>query len=65
VFAWRFLDASGDEVGTSDPFEDREDAESWMGTVWGDLRERGVEEVVLTDQDGRRVYRMGLEEAEA
>lgn len=65
MFAWHFLDASGDEMGASETFENREDAEAWMGAVWGDLRERGVEEVVLTDQDGKRLYRMGLEEAEA
>jgi hypothetical protein len=63
VFAWRFLDGTGGEVGVSDRFPEREAAESWMGEAWADLRERGVEEVVLMDEErGRQVYRMGLEE---
>jgi hypothetical protein len=62
VFAWRFLDGAGEEMGASERFSDREAAESWMGEAWADLREQGVEEVVLMDEDrGRRVYRMGLE----
>jgi hypothetical protein len=32
-----------------------------MGDAWSGLRERGVEEVVLMDEErGRRIYRMGL-----
>jgi len=64
MFAWRFLDGSSDEMGYSERFADREAAESWMGEAWADLRERGVEEVVLVDEERRRsVYRMGLGEA--
>jgi hypothetical protein len=64
VFAWRFLDGSSDEIGSSERFADREEAETWMGEAWADLRERGVEEVVLVDEErGRSVYRMGLGEA--
>jgi len=63
VFAWRYLDDSGDEIGSSARFDDREDAESWIGESWADLRERGVEEVVLMDvARGVRLYRMGLSE---
>jgi hypothetical protein len=65
VFAWRFLAASGDEMGSSGRFPDRESAESWMGEAWADLRERGVEEVALVDEErGRSLYRMGLGETE-
>jgi hypothetical protein len=64
VFEWRYLDADGQDVGGSDPFEDRDRAESWMGEAWSGLLGRGVEEVVLVDRDrDRTVYRMGLREA--
>jgi len=61
VVEWRYLDAEGRDVGASEPFDDRERAEAWMGEAWSDLLERGVEEVVLVDRDrGRTLYRMGL-----
>jgi hypothetical protein len=62
-FSWTYLDDSGEDVGTSEQFEDREAAEDWMGQCWQDLLERGIEEVVLMDRErDRRVYRMGLRE---
>jgi hypothetical protein len=61
MFAWTYLDASGQEVGRSSHFPDPEAAEDWLGTSWRDLFENGVEEVVLYDRGrGRRLYRMGL-----
>jgi hypothetical protein len=61
VLGWRYLDAEGRDLGASGPFDDREEAEAWMGEAWSDLLERGVEEVVLVDRDrGRTLYRMGL-----
>jgi hypothetical protein len=64
MFVWVYLDAGGGRTGASDPFPDREAAESWLGETWSDLLARGVEEVVLEDRDrGRRLYRMGLREA--
>ena len=61
---WGYLDAEGGQVGESEPFEDRESAEAWMGQAWADLLDRGVEEVVLRDRDrGRTLYRMGLRES--
>jgi hypothetical protein len=60
VFAWRFLDEDGGELGTSERFPDRDSAESWIGETWPDLVERGIEEVVLVDAHGHRVFRMGL-----
>ncbi len=63
MFAWRYLDARGGEAGESQPFPDREAAESWMGEAWEELLARGVEEVALVDLDsGRTLYRMGLRE---
>jgi hypothetical protein len=61
MFAWSYLDASGQEVGRSGGFADADAAEDWIGSSWRDLLENGVEEVVLLDQSrGRNVYRMGL-----
>ena len=61
MFAWTYLDQSGDEVGTSPRFEDTQEAEDWIGGTWPDLLENGVESVVLFDHlRGRRLYRMGL-----
>jgi hypothetical protein len=69
MFAWTFLDRSGEEVGRSPAFEEAELAEEWIGSSWPDLLERGVEAVILRDEDlGRDLYRMALgsdEEAEA
>ena len=62
MYSWRYLDAAGSETGSSDPFDDRESAEAWLGEAWADLLNRGVEEVALTDGE-RTLYRMGLREA--
>jgi hypothetical protein len=62
MYAWTYLDASGEEVGRSQDFADAESAEDWIGGSWPDLRENGVEEVVLFDHARRqRLYRMGLD----
>jgi hypothetical protein len=64
VFVWRYLDVAGDELGESEPFEEREAAETWLGESWSDLLQRGIEEVALEDRERRRtLYRMGLREA--
>ena len=61
AFAWTYLDDGGEEAGRSASFDDREAAEEWMGACWGDLLDRGIEEVVLFDlARDRRLYRMGL-----
>jgi hypothetical protein len=63
MFAWVYRDDRGEEVGRSQRFADREAAEGWMGDAWADLRERGVEEVDLLDEErDRRLYRMSLDE---
>jgi hypothetical protein len=64
VFVWRYVDVAGDELGESQPFEEREAAETWLSESWSDLLQRGIEEVVLEDRDrSRTLYRMGLREA--
>jgi hypothetical protein len=58
---WRYLDASGSEVGRSDRFEGRSAAEEWLAGSWSGLEDLGAEEVELVDEgSGRPVYRMGL-----
>lgn len=58
---WSYLDHVGQELGRSPRFPDAESAEAWIGTCWQDLRESGVEEVVLYEGGGRRVYRMAID----
>ena len=57
VWHWRCLDAAGSEVERADDprFPSQGDAETWVGEVWRDLREEGVESVVLLEGD-REVY---------
>jgi hypothetical protein len=63
AFAWRFLDAAGTELGTSETFEDRAGADRWLGESWPGLLERGVEEVELVAADGgEALFRMSLRE---
>jgi hypothetical protein len=61
MFAWTYLDRSGEEVGRSPRFADAGEAEDWIGASWPELLENGVEAVVLYDHDaGKTLYRMGL-----
>lgn len=63
MFGWAYLDDRGEEIGSSERFPERQQAEDWMGRAWQDLAERGVEEVVLIDHErDRPIYRMGLRE---
>jgi hypothetical protein len=60
---WRFEDSTGSEVGLADGstaggvtgFPSQSDAESWIGEVWRDLLEEGVDQVRLFEGD-REVY---------
>jgi hypothetical protein len=61
MFVWRYLDHEGQEVGSSERFDDRDEAEAWIGVAWSDLHDTGIEEVVLFDEErGEALYRMGL-----
>jgi hypothetical protein len=63
VWRWRFEDESGDEVtppegsaaGSGGGFPSQSDAESWIGEVWRDLLDDGVDQVRLLEGD-REVY---------
>jgi hypothetical protein len=65
MFTWRYLDEAGNVLGESHGFADQSAAERWMGEAWSDLRDRGVEEVVLVEVEAdRSIYRMGLDPAD-
>ncbi|HYO38148.1 MAG TPA: hypothetical protein VER39_00675 [Nocardioidaceae bacterium] len=63
TWRWRFEDSSGGEVGATDGsmasaasgFPSQSDAESWIGEVWHDLLDEGVDQVTLFEAD-RQVY---------
>lgn len=58
TWRWRLEDSSGAEVTTGDgspSFPSQSDAESWVGEVWRDLVEDGVDQVTLFEGD-REVY---------
>ena len=60
---WRFETTSGAEVeavpgstaGAAGGFPSQSDAESWVGEVWRDLLDEGVDQVRLFEAD-REVY---------
>ncbi|MEO5853772.1 MAG: hypothetical protein ABIQ15_14780 [Nocardioides sp.] len=57
---WRFESTAGDEVivqgeHAGQRFPTQADAESWIGEVWAELAELGVDAVTLFETD-RRVY---------
>lgn len=59
-WTWRLQSAGGDEVAVSaeyasQRFPTQADAESWVGEVWAELAEQGVDAVILYEGD-RRVY---------
>ena len=58
VWRWRLEDSSGNEVSSSvgsPRFPSQSDAESWVGEVWRDLADDGVDQVTLLEGD-REVY---------
>ena len=61
MYAWTYLDGSGEEIGRSPRFADVDEAEDWIGSSWPELVEQGIDAVVLVDQEaGKSLYRMGL-----
>lgn len=54
-FTWQYENSAGETVGTSEEFDQRGEAESWIGTSFEDLLDDGVEQVRLLD-DGTEVY---------
>jgi hypothetical protein len=59
-WSWRLLDVLGGEVAVSGEYADQRfanqgDAESWVGEVWRELADQGVDAVVLLEAE-REVY---------
>jgi hypothetical protein len=57
---WVLLDSSGTEVEVGEEYADQSfasqaDAESWVGEIWAELAEQGVDAVTLHEND-RAVY---------
>lgn len=57
---WRMENATGAEVTVSEAyagqrFASQADAESWVGEIWAELAEEGVDAVTLFEHD-RQVY---------
>ena len=50
-WTWRLENSEGESVGTSESFDSRSDAESWVGEAFGELIEQGVDQVRLFDGD--------------
>ncbi|HZG98808.1 MAG TPA: hypothetical protein VEY14_11130 [Nocardioidaceae bacterium] len=58
AWTWRCEDTTGAQVEGPMPgatFPNRADAESWLGEIWQDLLDGGVDQVRLYE-DGREVY---------
>ncbi len=50
-WTWSLENAGGESVGTSETFDSRSDAESWVGESFADLVEQGIDQVRLFDGD--------------
>jgi hypothetical protein len=49
-FRWRYENAAGEVVdGPDEEFADQQEAESWFGAEWPELRAAGVDAVVLLE----------------
>jgi hypothetical protein len=55
AWTWTFESSAGDVVGRSEVFDNRGDAESWVGEAFGDLLEQGIDQVSLFE-DEAQVY---------
>jgi hypothetical protein len=65
VFWWEYLNEEELSVGKSEPFEERESAESWLAGEWEALLGRGIVEVMLFDEEEDVcLYRMSLKPEE-
>lgn len=55
AWTWKLETAGAKVVGTSEEFESRSDAESWVGESFADLVGDGVDQVRLFEDD-KEVY---------
>ncbi|MCW2747933.1 MAG: hypothetical protein JWP10_1075 [Nocardioidaceae bacterium] len=60
AWTWTFEKADGTAIGSSEEFDNRSDAETWVGENFGELITEGVDQVRLREGE-REVYGpMGL-----
>jgi hypothetical protein len=60
AWTWRYENSDGvvvhpDDAPTADVSPTQGDAETWLGEIWRELLDAGVDAVVLLE-DGREVY---------
>ncbi|GAA3535811.1 hypothetical protein GCM10022234_35690 [Aeromicrobium panaciterrae] len=59
-WTWTLETAAGDVIRSSEEFESRGDAESWIGEAFGDLVADGVDQVRLFDGENEVYGPMSL-----
>lgn len=63
-FSWTFETTDGTVTGRSETFDNRGDAESWVGEAFGELVDQGVDQVRLFDGDTEVYGPMSLHPAD-
>jgi hypothetical protein len=63
-WTWRLEKSDGTKIGTSESFDSRGDAESWVGEEFEDLLEKGIDQVTLFDGDTEVYGPMSLQPAD-
>jgi hypothetical protein len=58
-YRWVFRNGSGGEIGESDTWDSRQEAEAWMADSWAALLEGEARSVSLR-RDGEIIYEMDL-----
>lgn len=51
AWSWALENADGQQQGRSENFDNRSDAESWVGEAFEDLLAQGVDQVRLFEDD--------------
>ncbi len=51
TWTWAYETADGSVTGRSEEFDNRGDAESWVGEAFSDLLDQGIDQVRLFDGD--------------
>ncbi|WP_420000323.1 hypothetical protein [Streptomyces boninensis] len=66
AWTWRFEKTDGSETAPAvepEEFTTQGDAESWLGEVWKDLLDGGVDQVTLFEDGGKIYGPMSLHDA--
>ncbi len=65
AFYWRYQTEHGIPVdGPAETFDDQAEAEAWFADIWAELRDQGVDAVVLHEGDQQVYGPMSLDEGE-